>query len=201
MNLFKKINRGLIATVIVLIAVAVYLVSLSISRADEENRIKEVCESYVKTAISYKMLPKEYRKEAPEIKKAELDNYISQMSKDLKAFYIDNEQSYKYVTDWNKQELENQSKGIDVVFNYSKKILKFTDFVYDKDVVTAQFESDSSFEGPDLTNKSVKRRKVTMQTKDSITLQMQEGKWKIVYADLQQPVRDSQGNQMVYRTY
>jgi hypothetical protein len=197
MSLFKKINRGLILTVVVLVATATYLVTIAISHSAAQPEIKSICAKYIQTAMSYKMLPQSYRKENPAMPKAELDKYIDSMTKDLKAFYTNNEQTYKYTINDYKTSLEDQAKGNGIIYNYKKEISKYSDFVFNDDMVTVSIDSNTVFDGvqnvstdPNLMPSIGNRQNLSSQTADTITLQNVNGKWKIIYADLVQPIND-----------
>ncbi len=198
MKLFKKINRGLILTIVVVAAVATYLVILSVTQGKEKPIIEDVCTKYISTAISYKQLPDQYKKENPEIPEAELNKYIDSMTADLKAFYTGNEQTYKTVISTNKADLERQASGMGVVFDYKKDIKEFDSFTFDGDTVTVSILTNSVLDGPNIFEPGMPRENISAQTTDTITLQKTEGNWKIIYADLQQPMKSQNG--ITYRT-
>ena len=188
MTLFKKINRGLILTVVVLIVTAGYVILTSVAQSAAEPDIKNICANYIKTAISYQMLPQNYRKETPAMPKTELDNYINSMSKDLEAFYTTNQQTYKYTIDSNKTSLENQAKGIGVIYSYSKVISSYNSFTFSSDTVEVSISTSSVLDdASDPSTSAGGRQSISSQTTDTIDLQKVGGKWKITYADLEQP--------------
>lgn len=199
MKFLAKINRGLILTVVIVAAIAIYLIAQSISQADEKPKIKDVCQQYINTAISYSQLPENYRKANPEIPQAELDKYIADMSKDLKAFYTDKEETYKGVIERNKEYLENQAKGVGVVYSYTKEIKEYENFVFDGDTVTVSIGTNSVFDGSDISSPLSPRGKVTGKTVDTITLQKVDGEWKVIYAFLEQPVKPKDNQTITYR--
>lgn len=196
MSFFLKINRGLILTVVIVLATTGYLVVNGVAQSTAKPEIKTLCEKYIKTAISYKMLPQNYRKENPAVPKAELDKYVDDMTRDLKAFYSNNEQTYKYTIADYKKSLENQAKGIGVIYNFTKEISDYKDFVFDNDTVTVTITTNTFFDGMPVTGNTPSkfmqgaegRQNITTQTTDTITLQNVSGKWKVLYADLVNPV-------------
>lgn len=201
MKLLKKINRGLIVTTVVLAAVVIYLVTLWIVQGKERPVVEETCQNYINTAVSYKMLPEKYRSETPDMKKEELDSYISSMTKDLKAFYTGNEQSFQHRIEQYKSDLESQAQGIGVVYKYQKNIKEFKDFTFDGDTVTVTILTDSVLDGPNIYVTGSPRENISAQTTDTITLQKEDDTWKVVYADLQPPMKAEQANgRVVYRT-
>lgn len=201
MKLFKKINRGLIVTTVVLAAVVIYLVTLWIAQGKEKPVVEEICQKYINTAVSYEMLPEKYRKDTPDINKEELDSYISSMTTDLKAFYTDKEQTYKHLIDRNKSDLENQAQGIGVVYKYQKDIKEFKDFAFEGNSVTVTILTDTVLDGPNIYSAGSPRENISAQTTDTITLQKTDGKWKIIYAYLQPPMKAQENfSGAIYRT-
>ena len=47
MKLLKKINKGLVLTVIVLVALIIYIVTVEISRSNEKPNIETACKDYI----------------------------------------------------------------------------------------------------------------------------------------------------------
>ncbi|MHB8063699.1 MAG: hypothetical protein ACYDG2_13880 [Ruminiclostridium sp.] len=201
MKFLAKINRGLILIILIVAAIAIFLVTQSISQAKVMPKIKDVCQQYINTAVSYRQLPEEYRKENMEIPPAELNKYIDAMTKDLKAFYTDNEQTYKYLVGRYKENLENQAKGEGVVFNYKKDIEEYKTFTFEGNTVTVTIATDSVLDGPNSVLPGAPRENISAQTIDTITLQKTDGEWKVVYADLQEPMLQSGNEAQMTRTY
>ena len=202
MTFFKKINRGLILTVVVLLITATYLVTNAIAQSAAKPEIKIICANYIKTAISYKMLPQNYRKENPQMPKAELDKYIEYMSKDLNEFYTSYEQTNKFTVNEYKASLENQAQGKGIIYNYTKEISSYKDFAFKDDTVNVTIITNSSFDGavdisgnngPKSMPSTSDRQNISSQTTDTITLQKVNGTWKVLHADLVLPDKgDSQ---------
>lgn len=196
MKFLTKINRGLILTSVILIVIFIYLFAQSAAEARVKPEIKDLCQKYINTEISYKMLPEKYKKENPDMPQAELNKYIDDMRKAIKAFYTDNEQSYKYVIDRNKTDLESQAKGIGVVYSYKKDITEYKAFTFEGKTVTVTILTNSVLDGP--STPGAPRESIAAQTTDTITLQETDGQWKIIYADLQQPMIQSDNGTVKY---
>jgi len=190
MKFLAKINRGLILTAVVIIGLAIYLISLNISQINATPEIKSICLDYIKTATSYTMLPEQYRKEKPDITSSGLSSYIDKMTTDIKAFYPDNEQTYKYQLKAFQTSFELQVKGQSVVFSYKKDFSKFSEIVFDGDTAKVSIITNSSIDS--VSAVTGQRGTVSGQTNDTITLQKISGKWKIIYADLPQPNQQGQ---------
>ncbi|HEY5586121.1 MAG TPA: hypothetical protein VIK78_16725 [Ruminiclostridium sp.] len=199
MKFLSKINRGLILMSVVLIAVAIYLMAQSMSQAEAKPKIKDVCQQYIDTAIIYKQLPEKYKKENPEIPQAELDKYIDDMTKALKAFYTPNEQTYKYEIERYKANLESQAKGEGVVFSYKKDIAEYKNFIFEGNTVTVTILTNSVLDGPNISLPGTPRESIATQTTDTITLQKNAGEWKIIYADLPEPMKQGAIESQMYK--
>jgi hypothetical protein len=201
MKFFSKINRGLILLVLIVAAIAVFLVAQSISQAKVKPKIKDVCQQYINTAIGYRQLPEKYKKDNPEIPQAELDKYINDMTNNLKAFYADNDVNYKHVIERYKADLEEQAKGKGVVFNYKKDIKEYLKFTFEGDTVTAIIRTNSVLDGPNSRLPGAPRENISAQTTDSIILQKIDGEWKVIYADLQDPMIRSGNEAKMFNNY
>jgi len=184
---------------VVLIAVAIYLMAQSMSQAEAKPKIKDVCQQYIDTAIIYKQLPEKYKKENPEIPQAELDKYIDDMTKALKAFYTPNEQTYKYEIERYKANLESQAKGEGVVFSYKKDIAEYKNFIFEGNTVTVTILTNSVLDGPNISLPGTPRESIATQTTDTITLQKNAGEWKIIYADLPEPMKQGAIESQMYK--
>ena len=198
MKFWAKVNRGLIVIVAVAAAVAVYLVGLYFSQSSARPRIETICRNYIKTAVGYSMLPEKYRDGSVKITSSGLSGYEADMEKDIGAFYPAGGSTSKYVLSQYKASLENQAKGKNLVYSYTKKIDSFSSFSFSGSTVTVSILVNTSYNGPSsaanidtgvtATVGSGYSTPVSGQTTDTVTLQKTGGKWYVVYADLQQPV-------------
>lgn len=187
MNYFRKINRGVILTTLIALTVAIYLAALTAIHNTEKPKIEELCTKYIQTEISYRMLPQKYRIDNPQIPKDELDKYIADMTNDIKAYYLDNSQTSKFLIDTLKINIENQAKGSQIIYDYRKDILEFKDFTYKNGNVTIRIISNSTIENSTNNN-------VSQGTDDFITLQKIDNEWKVIYSNLALPVNNDQSN-------
>jgi len=53
-------------------------------------------------------------------------------------------------------------------------------------------------DGPDIMSPVMTRENVSAQTVDTITLQKTNREWKVIYADLQQPLKQSNNSKIKY---
>lgn len=62
MKLLKKINKGVVLTVIVLLVLIIYIVTLEIKRNSEKPNIEEACKDYIELINKYAVLPENTQK-------------------------------------------------------------------------------------------------------------------------------------------
>jgi hypothetical protein len=87
-----------------------------------------------------------------------------------------------------KNDLEYQADSADRILEYTKEIVKFESLSFSGNEVTVVFRSRSAVERSISENTSDTDRTVE-ETSDTIMLQKIDGEWKLVYANLYQPVR------------
>jgi hypothetical protein len=187
-NIVKKMNRGILLTVAILIVVSIYLVATSISQAAEKPTIEQICRDYTASEISYSLLPENWRDSTEPMPQEELDKYLASMETDIAPWYIDNERIRKLALDRIKNDLEYQADSADRILEYTKEIVKFESLSFSGNEVTVVFRSRSAVERSISENTSDTDRTVE-ETSDTIMLQKIDGEWKLVYANLYQPVR------------
>lgn len=185
MKTLSKVNRGLILTIVVILGVAAYLVGVSLSQAGDREEIKKVCAQYIQTELQYRMLPEANRKEDPGISQTDLTAYIDKAKAEIKSHYVDNEICYKYLLEEIETSLKQQAKGQGVVYSYEKDVRSYTDFVFDKDSASVVVTCNTSYNGPDRYSMSQSTVKKNTVTKDQMTLQKVDGKWKVTYSYLE----------------
>lgn len=62
MRLLNKINKGFALTIIVLLVLIIYIVTLEIKRNSEKPIIEEVCKDYIELINRYAVLPENTQK-------------------------------------------------------------------------------------------------------------------------------------------
>ena len=72
-----------------------------------------------------------------------------------------------------------------VMTKYDREIKKIKKYVFDEDQVTVTFDSNIEIETKYMEGRKEKIKKNTQKVEDeSITLKLENGTWKVVYADL-----------------
>lgn len=198
MKFFRKINKGLVLTVIVIVLLVIHLVNVEAKRSAEKPQIEKTAKEYIELVDKFAVLPEEYQKIYTKIKNQDeaneidekldkaIEEQISKFEQELKTKMVDN----KTAIELQKNILEpiisqNNDFKQSVMTKYNREIKKIKKYVFDEDQVTVTFDSDIEIETKYMEGKKEKTKKNTQKAEDeSITLKFENGTWKVVYADL-----------------
>lgn len=187
MKLFKKINKGLILTAIVLVILITYIVTLEIQRNKEKGVIKEACEAYIEFESKYTLLPKEYQSFTNKISQEKLEEYKKEVSKELKKLMVDDENVYKLQKSIVEGKIDEQTESFIINTSKNCKLVKISKYEFENDQVTVTIDDLVETEyiladNSDGINENVNKK--TDKTEDTITLKRENGKWKVVFAEV-----------------
>ena len=191
MKLLKKINKGFILTVIVLILLSIYLINQEKAKETDKKEISQKCEQYIDFTNKYAALPEDMQVLKQEISNTELEKYKNEIKQELKKQMIENEQAVDLQYQILTSILENNIKKDSIVTQISRRMIDKPQYVFDGDQVQVTFQSRISIEEKYLENdndteEDAKTRNTTYMTQnDQINLQKVDGEWKIVYSNLQ----------------
>ncbi len=190
MKLLKKINLGLILTIIVVLAVAIYSINVELKRNKEKDTIKTVCEDFIKTTSDYVSLPEEYQSLTNKISEEDFNKYINEMKDKLKEKMIDNNDAIDIQATILQTELEEQLASQNIVTNFERKITKISSYTFDGNQVTVSFKSKVEKDIKYIENGSETQEEKTKNDSfdtvtETIILQKVDNVWKIVYSDLE----------------
>lgn len=190
MKNLKKINLGLILTIITILAVVIYSVNLEAQRKSSKEDIRKSCEEYISIVDKYIVLPEELQKIEEDPKSVNLDDYNANMEQDLREAMVSEsavEIQKTILSDIAEKDLLNTSTFI---ISYDRKIKKINSYNFDGNQVTVTFESkittkqkylDVNIETGEKQEK-VKENNCEVEG-DMITLEKKDGKWKVVYSN------------------
>ncbi len=197
MKILKKINKGFILTIIVLVVLAIYLVSVEVRRNESKIKIEETAKEYVQLVNKYAVVPEEMQKlydttSEEELEKVnnefkqKLSEYLNEYEGKLKNKMIDNQTAIKTQKDVMENFLKSTNNNTkSIIVKYDKEIVKIKKYVFDDNQVTVTFDAKTEIERKYLDDGEEKIKKDTSDDKDSsITLQLVDGTWKVVYADI-----------------
>lgn len=182
MKIWKKINKGLLLTIIVLIVLIIYLKGVEKQREADKTAIKTSCEEYINLIDNLMVLPEDMQNLSEE-NEQKIQNNINT---ELKNVMIENEDAIElqsqYVLEIVKQSNENK-----IITNCKKNIDKISKYEFDGDQVVVKFSSnlETSYKHVNTeTNEEEEKQNIQSTSGDEITLQKVDGKWKIVYSYL-----------------
>lgn len=182
MKILKKINKGLLLTIIVLIALIFYLKGVENQREADKTAIRTSCEEYINIIDKLIVLPEDMQNLSEENEQKIQEN----INNELKNVMIENEDAIElqsqYVLEIVKQSNENK-----IITNCKKNIDKISKYEFDGDQVVVKFSSnlETLYKHVNTeTNEEEEKQNIQSTSGDEITLQKVDGKWKIVYSYL-----------------
>jgi hypothetical protein len=186
--LLKKMNRGIILSVVLLLAVVVYLVALAAVQSAEKPLIEQVCREYVSLETQYTMLPPDYRSDDAVMTDQELDSYLSEIENKIAPYYIDNDRIRQLALERLANRITSQSEGWDRLLSYEKEITEFDSFSFSGSEATVKIKTRSVIERPENSAGKIEGGRLAGETTDTVVLQKSDGKWLVVYAQLNEPM-------------
>lgn len=184
MKVLKKINKGLILTIIVLAALLIYISGVEKQRNADKPDIRKACEDFILLTDKYVVLPEDMQKS--EVSEEKVNEYVNQMKSDVEKVMISNTEAVKIQKQVIENNLRNGYDAFDVRIKMSRKIKKINGYEFDGNQVTVKLKDQVEivtkvFDEID----STKETETFDASNDEIILQKIDGKWKIVYSNLQ----------------
>lgn len=210
MKFLRKVNLGLILTIIVVAAVAIYSVNVEIQRNKEKENIKVACEEFIKTTSNFLVLPEKYHKLDTKITEQEFNTYMEEVKKGLKEKMIDNSSAVEIQTTILESELEEQIFSEKIITKFERDITKISSYSFDGDQVNVTFNEkvnkdikylvNNGYDQDENEAKKEESKNSSFNTEaETITLQKVNDTWKVVYSNLQYSENQSLvGYEMMY---
>lgn len=185
MKFFRKINKGVILTILVLIALTIYLVGLESFRNSQKENIKKACEEYIELRNKYAMLPEEYRTVNKKISEQELNKHMETVKNDLRSKVISNDNVLNLEVKSIKNNLQNQIDTKEIITSYDKKVVDVKSYLFEGDQVIVVLNNFYEKEvETTLENNSDKKINNSSNSQDTITLKKENNDWKVVYSNI-----------------
>lgn len=213
MKMLKKINKGLILTVLVLLVLFIYLFTVEMNRNKAKPEIEKNVKEYIELMNKYATIPSDmqnlYMQISPEeieAKKKEFDTriteHLNKYEGELKEQMINNQKAVdmqkEVLEDFLKEENNMQSS---IIIKYKKELVKIRKYLFDDDQVTLTLETKTEVESKYLSNGEEKLQKNEVTSNDdTMTLKLVDGKWKVVYSAIEY-YRTPMGNTMIMNGY
>ncbi|OKZ66100.1 MAG: hypothetical protein BHW02_02675 [Clostridium sp. 28_12] len=186
MKILRKINKGLILTIIVLIALVLYFNNLEKQREAEKTDIKATCEEFIKLTDKYSVLPEDMQIIQKEMPEERVKKYVGEMRAELEKIMITNTESINIQSQILEENLRNGYNELEVRTKLSRKIQKISSYEFEGNQVTVNLKDQvertiKATDGMEEHNENSSFE----ASKDQIILKKENGKWKVVYANLQ----------------
>ena len=189
MKILKKINKGLILTIIVLVALITYLTNVEKQRESDKQDIRKVCEEYIALTDKYVVLPEDMQTFTGKISKENEERLKKQLREELEKQMINNKEAIEIQNGYLFDELKNGYRTENEVRTKNKRtITKISSYEFDGDQVTLTLRTTIEttykyIEG--ITGTEKERQNTVSSTNDEIILQKVDGQWKVVYSNMQ----------------
>lgn len=188
MKILKKINKGLLLTIIVLVALITYLTNVEKQRESDKEDIKKVCEEYIAFTDKYVVLPEDMQTFTGKISKENEEKLKKQLKEELEKQMINNDEAIEIQYEYLLDELKNGYKIENEVRTKNKRtITKISSYEFDDDQVTVTLRTtiESTYKYIEETTGAEKERQNTISNiDDEIILQKVDGQWKVVYSNM-----------------
>lgn len=187
MKILKKINKGLILTIIVLLTLTIYLVGVEKQRKADKQDIEKACNNFIEFVSKYSVLPEEMQELSEQISESKKEEYTKQIKTELEKIMISNEEAVKLQHQAIKTSLDEGYKPTEITSKIDRKITKISSYEFDGNQVTVTFNSKMETTKKYLNdqNEEQENKNVFESSDDEIILQKVDGIWKIVYSNLQ----------------
>lgn len=182
MRAFKKLNRGMLLTFIVLIILIVYLVALELSRAVQKEEIRDICTEVLEVMSEKIILPENARLFSAEYDVENYNAWVRDIQEQMKKYQAENTTLPACIATAFRTQAEAN------VYLTSYKNTSAADFecVFTGDMATVTFSTWLTYEtenGLLETTPATDRERVVHR----FILQKEQGSWKIVVFDVVVP--------------
>ena len=189
MKVFRKINKGLLLTIIVIAVLVIYLANLEKQREADKVDIKKSCEDFIALTDEFVVLPEDMQTYTGEISKENEEKIETQLKEALKKQMVDNDKAidiqYEYLVDKLQDGYGTENE---VKTKNKRTITKISGYEFDGNQVTVTLKTSTETTykyKEDFKGEEKERKDTNTSTNDEIVLQKVDGEWKVVYSYLQ----------------
>lgn len=187
----KKVNRGLILTLVVILAVSVYLIALNVAQNRQKPQIETVCRDYIALEIAWQRLPAEISLVDLPLSDEAQAEYFGELRTALAPYYIQDDQILDLAVQRIADTLRPQMTGGLVITSYEKTVTSFSEFQFDGQRVTVEVTSQTAVEQVDPGRPDATPQRFAGSITDTLTLQREGDDWKLLNASLNFPWQSS----------
>ena len=187
MKFLKKINKGLLLTIILLVVLVIYFKSVERQREANKPEIKKACEEFIAFTDKYVVLPEDMQTFTGKISKEDEEKLKKQLKEELEKYMIKDDKSIEMQSKYLFDELNKSYNTENQLKTGNKRIMtKILGYQFEGNQVTVQFNSSVEMNYKYIEDDIEKEKKdILSGTKDEITLQKYNGQWKVVYSNMQ----------------
>lgn len=187
MKFFKKINKGLLLTIILLVVLVVYLKNVERQREANKAEIRKSCEEFIAFTDKYVVLPEDMQTFTGKISSENEDKLEEQLKEELEKYMVKDDESIKLQSKYLFNELNKGYKTENQLKTGNKRTMtKILGYQFEGNQVTVQFNSSVEINYKYIEDNIEKEKKdILSGTKDEITLKKYNGQWKVVYSNMQ----------------
>lgn len=183
-NFIRKINRGIIVTSLIIFLVAGYLIFLSINQKQAVPVIKDACQTYVEADAAWRVLPKNFIDGQTAPTDSEVKKYADSLEPEISPYYTDNQSIRENAVGSVYLNLKLQIMTGRIYTSYANNNIKFGAVTFRDNTATVDFTTQTVTEYMDIASGSIEPVRESAESTNQITLQKEDGKWKIIYASL-----------------
>lgn len=182
----KKINKGFILTLIVLVALTLYILKVEMQRNADKEEIQKVYEEFIDFTDKYAVLPENLQTITDTKPEKEIDEYKKQLKAELKKLMIDDEDAVRLQYQYLEPILTKGYNKLEVRISQEREIGKIYVYKFDGNKVTIKFQGNLNrkvkfFNGTE----EVVETETFEVPYNEIVLQKVDGQWKVEYSNLQ----------------
>lgn len=180
----RKINRGIIVTYLVIFLVSGYLIVLSNNQRQAVPEIRDVCQAYVDADAAWRILPENFINGQTAPTDSEVRKYADSLEPEICQYYTDNQSIRESAVGVVYLNLQLQIMTGRLYTSYENRNIKFGAVTFRNNTATVDFTTQTVTEYVDIASGSTEPVREMAESTNQITLQKEDGKWKIVYASL-----------------
>lgn len=188
MNFLKKINKGLILSVLVVALLVIYLTSIDKQRNEDKILIKTMCEEFIELTDKYVVLPEDMQSFAGEISKENEEKIQKQLKEELENKMVKNDEAVKIQYQYILDELKDGYSTKNQVKTKNKRtITKISNYEFDGNQVKVTLQTSTEIHYKYIeedTGEEKEKQNTISSTDDEIILQKVDGQWKIIYSNM-----------------
>jgi len=182
-KILRKLNRGAIVTTVVLLAVVIYLVALNITQQKDKEDIMTACEAFLQADADWRVLPVDYKNGETRLPEDQFNQFLADMKADKAKYYISNQAALENDLVYLNGTLNTQNEGmVPLITSFENRIIKFSNISFNGNSVSVTIDTQVAVESLNLAAGDTAPVRQSLRSSDTITLQKEDGAWKVVYA-------------------